>query len=282
MGLMSYSAFISQNVIKAQAFIAPVMYVNYFIIFLLSSTWAVHLIHKITKDYRREKLKIKQGYNQPEFIWKNELKNFRSNRIKNAFLLAICLSECLTTISIVYMLADLIRNCGFYPKEAQPPFVIDSLSPVIFIDNKLLYHDIVQLSVFRIFYVFTTISVYSVALFLRNLTQYMVSQYTFYQQHWSLRFELFMSLYTLLFLFIMGIISQLITLYCICILLVILREIVLLVKSSRNLCTLLKQRLNDAIHHENHANGVIIYYKLAYREYKYSSIIFLFAFIINF
>ncbi|KAI6654012.1 hypothetical protein LOD99_2859 [Oopsacas minuta] len=54
------------------------------------------------KDDRKEKLNSKLVNSQPEHVWLNEMQNFRTNRIKNIFLLAICLSEIGMTFSIVF------------------------------------------------------------------------------------------------------------------------------------------------------------------------------------
>ena len=82
---------------------SAVLYINITLILILSTLWAFYFIQKIWKDYsRNEKVYSKLRNSFPEHIWLNKMQNFKSNRIKNILLLAICVSESIMTIIIVY------------------------------------------------------------------------------------------------------------------------------------------------------------------------------------
>ena len=87
----------------------PLLYVNFVCVFLLSSFWAAYFVQKMLKDQRRHKQKIKQRNDLADSVWKTTIMNFKTNRVKNLFLLAICLSECGKTFSIIFYGAIALR-----------------------------------------------------------------------------------------------------------------------------------------------------------------------------
>ena len=255
---------------------APILYINFLFILLLSSSWSLYLVRRLMKDYRKEKLKSKLRMSMDRNVWENSMNNFKSNRIKNSFLLVVCLSEVGATISLICRIVYIFDQSISEIHSIQEAVTIkESYELACEIAD---YLSLELDHTYRIYNTITVLSVYSTALFLRILTQYMIYQYSYYKLHLNFKTELIVPLYVILLLFIMGIISQLIMIFYICVVLVIIRELILLFIGNKKLCLLLKQRLNDAILHENQPGYVILYYRLAYREYKYSSRIFLVAF----
>ena len=247
----------------------PLMYINYMVGLIFSISWAVYFIRKLWKDYRREKITSKLRNNQPEYIWKNTMDNFKSNRIKNIFLLAICLSEVGITLSIVFHIALRVTINGvsygignyldYWTKDPSASFP--------------RYDELTRSVSFRIICTVMTISGCAVIFFIRILTQYMVHQYSYYKPHLNIKFQVYISLTPLLVLFLLITVFKLITVCSICIVLLLVHEYILLIIASRKLCLLLRQHLYDAIRHENKSKLVILYYQIAYKEYKYCSTI---------
>ena len=258
---------------------APFLYINFFFIIMLSSSWAVYLVQKLMKDFRKEKLKSKLRLSLPNDIWENSMANFKTNRIKNAIMLVICLSEFGSTVSVICSIAY------FLPQSLSSHSIGDAINAFKgtyeFTGGLHIYINLEISHVFRVSNAITAISLFSIALFVRILTQYMVQQYSYFKPHLNLKIEVIVSIYFIFPLFIVGIMPQLFRIFYICIILVIFRELILLFFANKKLCLLLKQRLDDAILHENQPCNVILYYRLAYREYKYSSRIFLIAFLIQ-
>ncbi|KAI6660684.1 hypothetical protein LOD99_10326 [Oopsacas minuta] len=236
------------------------------------------------KDDRKEKLNSKLVNSRPEHVWLNEMQNYRTNRIKHIFLLAICLSEIGMTFSII---SQLIYN------EVSEIYFIQSTTGygMEYLGDQLVYitgyvhaygqiDSLVMNTIPRIALAVITISIYSIALFVRILTQFMVYQYSYFKSQLNLKFELYISLSCLIVLFIMAVVPQpqLIMMCNICIVMVVIYEYVLLLIANRKLCLLLKQRLSDAIQHENQSRTVILYYKTVYNDYKKGSIVMLIAF----
>ena len=245
---------------------APLMNINFVIICILSISWAFYFVRKLWKDYRKEKITFKMRGNQPEYLWINAMENFKSNRIKNLFLLAICLSETVYTLSILLFLAfELTVNISFGFGRDMEMWTED---PYVSFPG---YSDLIGTIFLRTTWSFIIIPLSALAFFIRILTQYMVHQYSYYKPHLNIKFQVYISLTPLLVLFL------LITVCNICIVLLLVHEYILLIIASRKLCLLLRQHLRDAIRHENQSKLVILYYQIAYKDYKYCTTIILIA-----
>ena len=246
----------------------PLMYINFVMIFIFSISWAFYFVRKLWKDYRKEKITFKMRDNQPEYLWINAMENFKSNRIKNIFLLAICFSETTCTLSILVVAfetsidVNLTRLGNYMEVWTEEPSI-----------SFPRYDEVIGTIFLRTTWSFMIIPVSALAFFIRILTQYMVHQYSYYKPHLNIKFQVYISLTPLLVLFLPITVFKLITLYNICIVLLLVYEYILLIIASRKLCLLLRQHLRDAIRHENQSKLVILYYQIAYKEYKYCSII---------
>ena len=73
--------------------LSPILYLNYIFILILSSLWAIYLTRNLLRNFRKEKIISKLRRNYPEYQWLIMMKNFKTNRIRDCFLLAICSSE---------------------------------------------------------------------------------------------------------------------------------------------------------------------------------------------
>ena len=105
----------------------------------------------------------------------------------------------------------------------------------------------------------------------------MVYQYSYFKPCLNLKFEIYISLSCLFFLFSMATFLQLLMIFYVCTVFLLFYEYILLIIASRKLCLLLKQRLSDAILHENQSNNVIHYYRIGYKDYKICSTVMLIA-----
>ena len=130
-------------------------------------------------------------------------------------------------------------------------------------------------SSFRFTNSITTTSLCSMAFFIRILTQYMIYQYSYYKYLLKLNLNVYISLTCLSVLFIIATLFKLLAVYNICIVLILFYEYIKLIIEGRKLHLLLRQHLYDAVNHENQSNFVILYYQIAYKEYKYYSTIIL-------
>ena len=252
---------------------APLMNINFVIICIFSISWAFYFVRKLWKDYRKEKITFKMRDNQPEYLWINAMENFKSNRIKNIFLLAICLSETVYTLSILLFLA-FDRLTGSILSGFGKDMEMWTNNPSVSFPG---YYELIGTTFLRTTWSFIIIPLSALAFFIRILTQYMVHQYSYYKPHLNIKFQVYISLTPLLVLFILMTVFKLITVCSICIVLLLVHEYILLIIASRKLCLLLRQHLYDAIRHENQSKLVILYYQIAYKEYKYCSIIILIA-----
>ena len=251
----------------------PLMYINFIAGLIFSITWALYFVRMLWKDYRKEKIIFKLRNNQSEYLWINAMENFKSNRIKNIFLLAICFCEIGITLSVVFHIAlrvtlngishGIVNYMEYWTKDPSASFP--------------RFDEFTRYISFRIIGSVMTISVCAMAFFIRILTQYMVYQYSYYKPHLNIKFEVYISLTCFLILFLMVTVFELFTVYNICIVLLLIYEYIILIIASRKLCLLLRQHLNDAIRHENQSQLVILYYQIAYKEYKYCSTIMLIA-----
>ena len=259
-----------QYIAKASEIFAPIMYLNFFTVLFFSTLWALYLIPKLWKDYRNEKITSKLRNNQPEYLWINKMENFKSNRIKNIFLFCICLSEIGATIAIVFSIT--LQIPLFFSDGARLDLLLQDPST-----SFPIYCELIESSIFRFICSITTTSICASVFFIRILTQYMVHQYSYYKDLLKLNFKVYISLTCLSIIFLMATLYTLLTIYNICIVLILSYEYIQLIIESRKLHLLLRQRLFDAVNHENQSNSVILYYQIAYKEYKYCSTIMLVA-----
>ena len=272
---MTQLSFVSEFTAIITTVCYPALFLNLFVLFLLSTLWSVYLLRKLIVDFYSHKKKNSLRRFTQKYIWQNNLKNSKSNQIKNILLLVICITECILTFSLLYYVS--LRIAIDYGRIHRISLRIQyKISP-----SYDIYETLINSNRFRICNAAYTISVSSVTLFVRILTQYMVEQYSYYKSHMNLKLEIIIPISCLVAMLIMGIIPQLIMLYNICIVLFIIREYILLFIESKKLRLLLKQRLEDAIHHENQSKDVILYYKIAQKEYKYCSIILLISFFLH-
>ena len=249
----------------------PLMHINFVIILVFSILWAFFLIRTLWKDYRKEKINFKLRNTVPEYQWLNTMNNFRSNRIKNCLLLAICLSESGITVMLVsnqlMILLSILREEIGYKIQ----YLIATTG------NFASYHELENSTSTRLCSISILTTTCLLAFLIRILTQYIVYQYSYYKPRLSLKFEIYISLSCLFFLFLMATFIQLLKTFNVCIVFLLCYEYILLVIASRKLCLLLKQRLSDAIIHEYQSNYVILYYRIGYKDYKICSTVMLIA-----
>ena len=245
------------------------MHMNIVLILIFSILWAFFLIRSLWKDYRKEKQDFKLRNTVPEYQWLNTMNNFRSNRVKNCLLLSICLAESgmsgmlISNQLITYLLVlvgnikDKIGNL----EENTAHFAT--------------YDDLERFTLGRLYSISILTTICLLAFLVRILTQYMVYQYSYFKPCLNLKFEIYISLSCLFFLFSMATFLQLLMIFYVCTVFLLFYEYILLIIASRKLCLLLKQRLSDAILHENQSNNVILYYRIGYKDYKICSTVML-------
>ena len=249
----------------------PLIHINIVCILVFSILWAFFLIRTLWKDYRKEKIYLKLRNTVPEYQWFNTMNNFRSNKIKNCLLLAICLSESGITVMLVYI--QLMNFLSIMGRN-----IVDKFR--FFISNTATaapYGELEFSTSNRLYSVSILTTSCLLAFLIRILTQYMVYQYSYFKPRLSLKFEIYISLSCLFFLFFMATFLRLLKIFSVCIVFLLCYEYILLVIASRKLCLLLKQRLSDAIIHEYQSNYVILYYRIGYKDYKICSTVMLIA-----
>ena len=162
---------------------SAVLPINVILILTLSTLWAIYLIQKILKDYKIERMQSKLRNNYPEHSWLNAMKNFKSNRIKNNLLLAICVTEVVMNAILFY---DKFQN-SIVINNYDGWFVdimISSMMPDDITDSLFSYN------IFAIY----TFSQCVLTFFIRILTQYMVYQYSYYKPYLNIKFEIYISI----------------------------------------------------------------------------------------
>ena len=238
---------------------------------IMSIFWSIYLIIQMMKDQKKYKLKLNTQYCRTNWCRDNVMKNNKSNKIKNAFLIVVCLSECIFCMSTYFYESGKLSE-----KTVEQPH---QLNIILSFNHEFLttrrYTESLRNPVIMISNTITAISVCSIFLFVNLLTQYLVHTYSYYQREFRLKRKIITSISFLSFLFILGLIKPIILLQYILIVLWIISQFIILCSATNKLQKLLKQRLKDSITHENQSVSVIRYYQFVYREYKYCSIILL-------
>ena len=166
----------------------PLMHINFVIILVFSILWAFFLIRNLWKDYRKEKMNLKLRNTVPEYQWLNTMNNFRSNRIKNCLLLAICLSE--SGITVMLICSRLMSFVSILEGK------IEDKSKILILNTVLVasYQELEFSTSTRLYSVSTLTTYCLLAFLIRILTQYMVYQYSYFKPRFSLKFEIYISL----------------------------------------------------------------------------------------
>ena len=144
------------------------------------------MTHKILKDYKIEKMQSKLRNNYPEHSWLNAMKNFKSNRIKNILLLAICVVEVVIHVILIYykyktfVMSEIesTENGWFMNLMHSSSFGIN------FSINSFVYNEIVAFAFSECVLTFL----------IRILTQYLVYLYSYYKPYLNLKLELYISI----------------------------------------------------------------------------------------
>ena len=251
-----------------------IAYVNYSVILIFSILWALYLVKTLWKDYKNEKINSRLRNNVLKDQWLNAMKNFRSNRVKNRLLLVICSIE-------IVIYAVLICNCIQINFAVKGENLQDHIRLLINImkNNQHLasYDNLEKLTSIRIYSIGGTLGFYTLTFFIRIVTQYIVYQYSYFKQYLNMKLEIYIRCTSIFFLIFMGGILKLLMIYFMCIVLLLYYEYIGIVIESRKLRLLLKQRLSDAILHENQSQYVIRYYRIGYKDYRICSIVMLIA-----
>ena len=245
--------------------------INLVLILILTILWAFFIIRALWKDYRKEKMYSKLRNTVPEYQWLNTMNNFCSNRIKNRLLLSICLSESALTVMLV---SNQLGNFLSITEESMEKKLEVFIQDLPFV---ALYDKSEHPAPSRFYSISILTTICLLAFLVRILTQYMVYQYSYFKPRLNLKFEIYISLSCLFLLSLMATFLQLHMVFYVCIVFLLFYEYILLIIATRKLRLLLKQRLSDAILHENQSNNVIHYYRIGYKDYKICSTVMLVA-----
>ena len=259
--------------LKVSLIFCPILYLNYVILFMFSSLWAIYLTRSLWKNYRKEKITSKLRRNYPEYQWLNTMENFKTNKIKNCFLLAICFSEIIMCGTIMFAnISYVFRDGGGDMKDNLNTWL--DLYYVFLPYSKTHQTEITS----HIIGTVITTSTCTMLFFVRILTQFMVYRYSYFKTELNIIFQFYLFFTCMFALIIMELVLELFLIHCVCFILVLFREYIVLVTESRKLCQLLRQHTHDATHHENLSKYVTLLYRIAYTDYKKCSIIILIAF----
>ena len=233
---------------------------------ILSISWSIYLIIQMMNDRRRYRMDLNTQRCRTYWCRENYINNYKSNKIKNTLLIVICLSECVFCISMYFY--DL-GNLNHTPRRHAHR--LDLFDHEFSTSRR--YTESLRNPIIRISNTLTAISVCTIFLSVNLLTQYLVHTYSYYQRVFKLKQKIFVSISFLSILFILGLIKPTILFQYILTFLWIISQFIMLCTATNKLQKLLKQRLKDSITHENQSISVIRYYQLAYREYRFGSVI---------
>ena len=234
--------------------LSAILYINIFLMLILSTLWAFYFIQKIWKDYRYEKMHSKLRNSFQEQLWLNRMQNFKSNRIKNIILLAICVSETVMTVIIVYdKFRDYVFNETYNPEKDAKTGLLVFISCGSFVSYRI--------------YATLAMGECVLTFLIRILTQYMVYQYSYYKPYLNLKVEFYISITCYIPLIFSVLVLKLEKLFLICCLILLFYELTWSAIAGRKLSLLLRQRLHDS-RQENQGNSVIRYYEIVRKEFR--------------
>ena len=258
---------------KVYNIITLIVYVNSGVILICSIIWAQYLVRTLWRDSKKEKINSRSRNKVLEDQWLNEMKNFRSNRIKNSLLLIICLIEIAMHALLICNVLQIVVTF-----EVKGGSLKDYIHSLVYGKEEFASYDYLEkLTSIRIYSIGGTLAFYTLTFFIRIVTKYIVYQYSYFKLYLNMKLEIYIRCTCLIFLFFMGGILKLLMIYFMCIVLLLSYEYIGIVIESRKLRFLLKQRLSDAILHENQSQYVIRYYRIGYKDYKICSIVMLIA-----
>ena len=251
------------------SFCTPILAVNTLIFFFLSLIWCLYLMIQIIEDHKVLKSTKKSQSKMREQEFRNIIKNAQIRRVRNTFFPAICISECILCISLV------LENVAKH-KAHKDHFHQSRLSHWFHMFYFGFKHEFFHLlnSIFmRVAAMLISTSFYSVLTFIRLLTEFLCSNYDYFDANPYIRAKLLLSFGLIPILIILGLFRQLILFFGIIITFAILMQFILFLIASRKLRKLLFKRLFDAHNFESHPQYVINYFKRSLLNYKYASII---------
>ena len=168
--------------------LGPVLYFNGIVILFLSISWSLYLFNEILKVSLKYKKALKFRNFISEHQWLHDIRNLHSKKVRNIFLIAICLSECTLFLSIL-IYEILYMHARHVKIQKINPF---SSSVKIFglfrVDFGFYYS--MNHTQLRIFKTLTTTSSYTLFLLIRILTQYLAHQYSYYKFPFWSKFKL--------------------------------------------------------------------------------------------
>ena len=191
--------------------LCPVLYFNGIVILFLSISWSLYLFNEILKVSLKYKKILKSRNFISEHQWLHDVRNLYSKKVRNIFLIAICMSECIILLSILayeilYMHARHVKI-----KKIDPLSSSDNIFGAFRVDFGFYYS--MNHTQLRIFGTLITTSFYTLFLSVRILTQYLVHQYSYYKFPFWFKFKLAISLLIITTLFICGVVRQLVLIH---------------------------------------------------------------------
>ena len=247
-----------------------ILYIEFSLLFLLSISWSFYLLIQIIRDTKKLKNELKTSKHQ--FQMENKLKNFISNRVKKILLIIICMSECALMVSIF------LYQIGKFQIISQGKPENRSLVSFHQFHIEERYLNSLTNNVIHVSVVITSSAICSNFLFIRILIQYLIHQYSYYKSPLKMKRKLISAVSLLLILSILGLIRPLILIQYTLTVLMLIYEFIFIAILTKNLSKLLKQRFNDALLHEYQHHHIILYYRIAYTDFKNFSVVLLLAF----
>ena len=240
---------------------------------ILSIIWLIYFSRKLVKDYKIYKQTLESKNLISEYQFRNYLRNFVSHRVKNIFLMFICVSELILITSIIVY--EVGRFDVLHTRKRAENMTSSIRFTSQFDFSRRYYYSRINI-ISRLSTILTSISMYLLFISVRILTQYMVHKYAFYKSELKLKCKMVVSLISILILVTLGLIPSLLFLHFILMVPVVAYEFFLILIATKKLRLFLKQRLSDAFH-EYQSRDVIRYYSIISREYRYCSIVLLTA-----
>ena len=236
-------------------------------LFIQSFAWSIYMLNRLVKE--RHYLKYIKGLKNSmhNHIWSTKVKNSNTKIVKNSFLLAISNIEWIGMLIIITSTIFDNMDHILKPSDTIRPLELDATHTI-----DRIFKASVQSRIS---------STYSIIIFellplilIRILTQYLCQQYAFYSNtSFSLKRKFKPPIAMLIFLFLLGLISQLIIFQWITFCLFFAYEFLYFTKATKCLRNLLYKRYFDARTHEYQAKSIVRYYRQAYLEFNICSFI---------
>ena len=235
------------------------IYIIVSIFFILSLSWLIYFIFRTIKEKKYINYLNKSQHLSPRDVWVIKFKNSQRKLVKNSFLIAINITECLIVFS--FTLRGALTEYKSLHFSVPQSYFLNHLWGLI--QGNFSFKFVTSCAIITLILLVTLI---------RILSQYLCKQYSYFSDKTFKLSVIFKRIIVVLLLtFLLGLFRQTILFQWIISYIIISKEFFCLTKAIKCLCDLLYKRYFDAKTHEYQPKYIIRYYKWAYWEFKIGS-----------